>query len=189
MSLLSYTELRNLQRRKVIENSLPEHVNSASIDITLGPHLLLEAARDTAQVLTGRLPIVSLKDRTPLHTVPWTLTEEKPAYTLEPGEFLLAQSAQVFNLPSTISCEYKMKSSGARSALNHSLAGWCDAGWHGSVLTLELKNISRYHAIRLELGDLIGQMIFFRHTAVPARASYAKRGRYNNDKKVHGVKL
>lgn len=44
MSLLSYTELLLLQEQGVIERSLPEHVNSTSIDITLGPNILVEPA-------------------------------------------------------------------------------------------------------------------------------------------------
>ena len=55
----------------------------------------------------------------------------------------------------------------ARIGLDHLNAGWCDAGWHGSVLTLELKNCCRSHEIVLTNGDFIGQIIFFSHEEVP----------------------
>lgn len=94
----------------------------------------------------------------------------------------------MFNLPNHISAEYKLKSSLARSGIDHANAGWADAGWNGSVLTLEFKNVTRYHTIRLHAGDRIGQMVFFRHVEVPEWASYSKRGRYNGDTTVKGVK-
>jgi dCTP deaminase len=72
--------------------------------------------------------------------------------------------------------------------LNHLTAGWADAGWNGSVLTLELKNVTNYHEIELRRGDRIGQVIFFEHESVPADRSYAARGRYNGDKSVSGIK-
>jgi deoxycytidine triphosphate deaminase len=105
-----------------------------------------------------------------------------------PGAFILAHSREVFNLPSDISAEYKLKSSMARIGLNHLNAGWCDSFWSGSVLTLELHNTTQNHAIQLRMGDPIGQMVFFRHAPVPEESSYKVRGRYNNDKTVSGIK-
>ena len=64
----------------------------------------------------------------------------------------------------------------------------CDAGWHGSTLTLELKNELRYSHIRLTAGMRIGQMLFHGHMHVPDDRSYAARGRYINDKSVSAVK-
>ena len=110
-------------------------------------------------------------------------------FSLEPGEFILASSIEVFNLPPDISAQYRLKSSMARIGLEHLNAGHCDAGWNGSVLTLELKNVTRYHAIHLQAGDPIGQMVFWRHEPVPADKSYAARGRYNGDGSVSGIKL
>ena len=76
----------------------------------------------------------------------------------------------------------------ARIGLEHMNAGWCDAGWNGSVLTLELKNMTKHHAIRIRPGDPIGQMVFFKHEPVPTEASYASKGRYNGDSSVSGIK-
>ena len=76
----------------------------------------------------------------------------------------------------------------ARIGLDHLNAGWCDAGWHGSVLTLEFKNCSRNHEIILQVGDLIGQVIFFSHEEVPEGKDYSARGNYNGDKTVTGAK-
>jgi deoxycytidine triphosphate deaminase len=183
MSLLSYNELRLLQDQGVVMGSKPEHVNATSIDVTLGVNILVERKR-----LGGLSGLVSLRGREPLNMRPIHLTEIDSQHTLSPGDFVLAQSEQIFNLPEDISCEYKLKSSMARIGLEHLTAGWCDAGWHGSVLTLELKNITQRHKIKLQRGDLIGQVVFFRHKPVPLSASYAQRGRYNHDLTVKGVK-
>lgn len=179
MSLISHNELILLQEQGVIQFSDPSLVNAASIDIRLGNKILTE-------VKPYKQPKVSLKHRDALYMNELTLGED--GYTLEPGEFILASSLEIFNLPETISAEYKLKSSLARVGLEHLKAGWCDAGWNGSVLTLELVNLTRFHSIQIRPGDKIGQVVFFRHEQVPSNASYAQKGRYNGDKEVSGVK-
>lgn len=183
MSLLSYDELMALVARGVITGVDPDYVNATSIDITLGNKILYE---DTTDMERGYNYLV-LKHRNSLLMREWDIEKHGP-FELMPNQFILAQSAQVFNLPNDISCEYKLKSSMARIGINHCLAGWCDAGWNGSVLTLELMNVTRNHIIELNSGDKIGQMIFFSHRMVPDDRSYAARGRYNNDKEVKGIK-
>lgn len=184
MSLLSYNRLCELVSTKVITNVEKEQINSTSIDITLGNKILREEALIGS---AATRQIVSLKDRDPLQMAE-IYCDDAPFF-LYPGDFILAQSEQMFNLPNTISAEYKLKSSMARIGLEHMNAGWCDAGWNGSVLTLELKNMTRNHVIVLHAGVGIGQIVFFEHEAVPDDRSYAKRGRYNGDKSVQGIKV
>ncbi len=178
MSLLSYEELLALAARGIIRNVDTDAINAASIDITLGAKVLREGG-----VSLDR--IIRLSSRESLQTLEVDCTN---GIRLQPGEFILAQSEQEFYLPDDISAEYKLKSSMARVGLNHALAGWCDAGWHGSVLTLEIKNWTQNHVIELKKGDKIGQMIFFHHRMVPKDKSYAARGRYNNDTETTGAK-
>lgn len=180
--LLSYDELLALVARGVIAGVDVKDVNAASIDITLGDKILVE----DSNIFRRQKRFISLSDREPLYTNEYDLNE-RPIH-LHPGQFILAQSKQVFNLPNDISAEYKLKSSMARIGINHCLAGWCDAGWHGSVLTLELMNVTQSHVVELRKGDKIGQMVFFKHRAVPDEGSYATKGRYNNDTKVTGAK-
>lgn len=180
MSLLSYNRLCELIEAGVIMNVPFENVNSASIDLTLGSTFMVEQSAD----LLHEFPVVSLRDRRPLQMN----TIEQQSIFLRPGEFILAQSQQIFNLPNNISGEYKLKSSMARIGLEHLNAGWCDAGWHGSVLTLEFKNMTRYHGIELQAGDKIGQIVLFEHEPVPEDKSYAARGRYNRDTTVSAIK-
>lgn len=182
MSLLSYNRLCKLAAENVITNVRKDQINSSSIDLTLGTKIMVERY---STVLKPTY-IVSLYDRNPLNMVEIDLSQR--CYTLSPGEFILAQSEQMFNLPNNISGEYKLKSSMARCGLEHLNAGWCDAGWNGSVLTLELKNMTQRHDIILHKGVGIGQMVFFEHEPVPDDRSYAARGRYNGDKEVSGIK-
>lgn len=183
MSLLSYDQICNLIEDGVIEGSDYSLANSASLDIRLGRFIEVEQNNPNGDVTHT----VVLGKRDALNTTRIDL-RCKPEFILSPGDFILAQSKEIFHLPNTISAEYKLKSSMARIGLEHLNAGWCDAGWHGSVLTLELKNMTRNHWILLREGDKIGQMVFFKHLPVPADKSYAARGSYNGDKQVQGVR-
>lgn len=179
--LLSYDDLMFLVETNVIEHAKESAVNASSIDIHLGTKILVERS-DTDH----SYEVDYTKRQRPMMVecvVPDT------GYVLQPGEFILAQSVEVFNLPDDLSAEYKLKSSMARVGLEHLNAGWCDAGWTGSVLTLELKNMMNNHSIRIRPGDAIGQMVFFRHAVVPRDKSYSSRGRYNNDKTVSTIRL
>lgn len=174
--LLSYNRLCELGP-SLFAPFVVDHVNASSIDVTLGGTILVEAPH---------CGVVDYGDRTGHVLERIELTEE--GYVIRPGEFILAQTVEVFNLPDTISGEYKLKSSMARCGLEHLKAGWCDAGWHGSVLTLELKNMNLHHGIRIRPGQRIGQIVFFEHEPVPAEGLYANRGRYNGDREVSAAK-
>lgn len=175
--LLSHNELVQLVADGVIGPVDLKDINAASIDIHLGDTILWE---------DEQIGQIDYRQRETVVFNEYHM--EADGWVLEPGDFILAQSREVFNLPNNISAEYKLKSSMARIGLEHMNAGWCDAGWNGSVLTLELKNMCNHHSIRIRPGDAIGQMIFFRHEPVPTQASYASKGRYNGDKTVKGIK-
>ena len=177
--LLSHDELLELIERGVIENAKPDAVNSASIDVHLGNVIMVEDFSSGPQLIDYRAREKPAMKKVHLH---------EDGFVLEPNQFILAQTVEVFHLPLDISAEYKLKSSMARIGLEHLNAGWADAGWHGSVLTLELKNITQCQRILIRPGDAIGQMVFFRHKPVPQERSYAARGRYNGDKTVETIK-
>ncbi|MGB0796698.1 MAG: dCTP deaminase [Paracoccaceae bacterium] len=146
-----------------------ELLNPVSIDVVLGNHLMIEVM-DSKELIQ-----IDISNR----------TEEDP-YMLMPHEFCLAETMETFNLPSNISAQFVLKSSRAREGYENLLAGWCDAGWHGSKLTLELVNARRHWSLPLYPNLKIGQMVFFQHAA-PLR-DYSKTGRYNGDATVMGSK-
>lgn len=178
--LLSYNELCELVEQGVIVGVDPKDINAASIDVHLGSKLIVENYTD------NRLNVVDIAKRQLFSHTQHDITNHP--YELRPDEFVLAQTMEKFYLPDNIVAEFKLKSSGARTGLENALATWCDCGWNDSVLTLELKNFLRYHALRLTNGMPIGQMIFYRVTEVPKERSYATIGRYNGDSTVQVVK-
>lgn len=168
--LYSYNQLCNLIDRGVLQNAKHDNVNSASIDIVLGKTIMIERQGGG---------IINMLDKSGDHM---ERIEMGPhGYVVPPGGCVLAESVEMFNLPNNISAEYKLKSTMARNFFNHLNAGWADAGWNGSVLTLEFVNHLQYHSIRIMPGMKAGQMIFFEHDEVPEDRSYAARGQYNLD--------
>lgn len=147
-----------------------ELVNPASIDVLLGPLLLIESVQSP-------------------ELVPYPLeghSQENP-YMLAPGQFVLGQTEEVFNLPNNVAAEFRLKSSRAREGLDQALAVWADPGWSGSVLTVELRNNRQLHHIPLWPGMRIGQMIFHRMSSAPVN-DYLQTGRYNGDRIVTASK-
>ena len=163
----------------VLKHGREDAVNGTSIDIHLGSTILMES--------NPKGVVLDYRRRDPLPTRRIDIDPEL-GFVLLPGQFILAHSEEVFNLPDDLSAEYKLKSSMARIGIDHANAGWCDPLWSGSVLTLELTNLTQETPIRLRPGDAIGQMVFFRSRPVPHGKSYAVRGRYNNDKSVSTIK-
>jgi dCTP deaminase len=186
--ILSHDQIiHEIVENKIVENALLENVNSASFDIRLGEFILVESKSASMSSAGYHPKVLSLKQRDALTTEPVNL-KEKGCFLLQPGQFILASSIEVFHLPLHISAEYKLKSSMARIGLEHLNAGWCDAGWNNSVLTLELRNLTTYHEIELCYGDKIGQMIFYKHDPVDLDNSYARKGTYNGDRTVSSAK-
>lgn len=187
MSVISGEKLRTLVLDgSMVTGVLAEHINAASVDLVLGNRFCRECSPEDIDAVDAF--VADLKKRTPPKFEDVVIHEDG-FLDLLPGEFVLAQTANVFNLPDDVAAEYKLKSSHARSGLQHALAGWCDPGWNGSVLTMEFKNNSQFHTIRLTPGMPCGQMVFFQLSEpVPTDLSYRTKGRYNGDKTVEAMK-
>jgi len=140
-------------------------LNPASYDVLLGPNLMIETP--------SGLQLLSIDG-----------SSQADPYEFQPQEFLLAQTIEIFNLPKNIAAEFRLKSSRAREGIDQALAVWCDPGWTGSTLTLELRNNRRMASLPLWHGMKIGQMVF--HKLAKPERDYAEIGRYNNDAKVQG---
>lgn len=177
MSLLSANELANLLRTGVLEGSKFDHINATSIDLILGPTIKVER-----EVHGGFVPVIDMLDKGGDQF--FTVEMDDDGWVVPPGGCVLAHSVEIFNLPNWLSAEYKLKSTQARNFFDHLNAGWCDAGWNGSVLTLEFVNHMQHHAVRIKPGMKCGQIVFFGHTEVPTEKSYATLGQYNGDKTV-----
>jgi dCTP deaminase len=168
-------QIENLCLAGMVEPFDPDLINPASIDVRLGDNLMIESAATS-------------------DLVPYPLSRhsQDDPYQMVPGQFVLAHSQPMFNLPRGICADFCLKSSRGREGLDRTLrdlgldhlnAGFCDPGWTGSVLTLELKNVRQLHPVLIWPGMRIGQLKFQKMDALPRR-SYAETGRYNGDTTV-----
>ena len=162
MAVLCDWEIKARCNGGMVENFDEDLINPASLDLRLGSWIMIES------IYSPDLIRVDISDS----------TEDDP-FLVQPGDFLLAETMEVFNLPDDVSAQFVLKSSRARAGFKHMLAGWCDPGWHGSRLTLELKNERQHHPLQIFPGMKIGQMVFHSMSNVPV-ANYAKTGHYNN---------
>jgi dCTP deaminase len=170
MTVLCDWEIKNLCEAGMIEGYAQDLINPASLDVRLGGRLMIEVA-DTKEFVN-----VDISHRT-----------DKNPYRLMPGEFCLAETEEIFNIPDSISAQFVLKSSRAREGYENLLAGWIDPGFSGSRLTLELVNARRHWDLPLYPGMKIGQIVFFKMSSIPIN-SYSKVGRYNGDLRVNASK-
>lgn len=170
---LTYNALTELVANGVLANADPANINPASIDCRLAGHIMFEHECGLQNPAVNQAGKESIR---------WAERTISPAgFHLAPGEIVLCSTIEVFNLPNNMAAEFRLKSSASRNGLDLALALWCDPGWHGSVLTFQLKNNCRYHTITLNTGMKIGQAIFHAVEPVPEHKSYAHVGQYNND--------
>lgn len=191
-------DLLDLVYARVIENVTDDLINAGSIDITCGENYIIEPRQKYKLFELTSMPVIDLLEKSAANVL--KLPDE--GYCLLPGQCILLESEQVFNLPDgnnaheyspllsrkcAIFAEYKLKSTMARNFVDAFNAGWCDAGWHGARLTIELRNCNDDRMVRIRKGDRIGQMIFYQgSTFVPENYSYKQKGRYNNTGVVTG---
>lgn len=166
--LLSYLELIELIEHGVIDAPI-ENANASSIDITFDKDILVRRRAFIGPAVWEQISL-----------------EDGYKYLLKPGEFMLASTREYLNMPLDVSAEYKLKSSMAREGINHLMAGWVDAGFHGK-LTLEFVNHD-LEAHEIWYGKKAGQLIFQRHEPVPYEHSYRAKGRYNGQQGVQASK-
>lgn len=165
--ILHDDEIKRLcQNEAMVAPFDPDLLNPASLDLRLGTHLMVEVSH------TPELQLLDIGH----------CTKQQPYY-LAPGEFLLAETEEVFRMPEDICGIFCLKSSRAREGYEHSHAGFADCNWTGSKLTLELKNNRTYHNLPLYPGLLIGQMVFLLMSAKPT-LDYAVTGHYNGQARV-----
>jgi dCTP deaminase len=166
MTILADHEINALAKNGMVENYKFDLINPASLDLRLGNRVMLESVTSHQMI--------------PLDISRYTI--EHP-YELVPGQFILAETMETFNMPENIAGLFFLKSSRAREGYENLHAGYADPGWHGSALTLELKNARQLQPLPIYPGLKIGQMVFFRMSSEPA-ISYADVGHYNNDSSV-----
>lgn len=166
--LLAGSKLTKIVEDGILEGADKQNIEAASVDVRLGSTIIIPPKGRTID-LRGKIA-KGAGERIEIDPV--------NGYVLKPNETILAHTMEKFNLPDNISCQFVMRSSMARCFLNHMLAGWADAGFHNSHLTLEFHNCSQNDLV-IGAGMRIGQMVFFEHEPSGGN-SYAVKGSYNN---------
>jgi dCTP deaminase len=153
-----------------IDPFTPEHINPASVDLTLSP--IVCTMRPTSEVIDVAKVLDGYGVRVDMSR------NHGRAYTLSPGEFLLGATNEVITLPATLAARVEGKSSiGRLGVAVHITAGFIDPGFSGSI-TLEIANLSR-RPVLLRPNMRICQIAFTPMDATPAR-TYDQTGHYQD---------
>lgn len=166
---LNYSQIAALIEQGHMKQVERDCINPASLDLRLGREIMVEVEPQHGTVIDYR-------NRQPLTMKTVNLPDE--GIIIHPSQFFLAHTIEICNFPDDLAALFRIKSSMGRIGLEHMDAGWVDPGFHGS-LTLEFKNMTQHHAIRLRPGDKIGQLVFLRGEAVQAEQSYKAVGNYS----------
>jgi dCTP deaminase len=175
---LNDIQIKELCKAGMVTPFQEELVNPTSLDIRVGYDIKIEKYCSDPKFITPEYD-------------PWISGSLEKynvnnPFIFSPGRFILLPTLETFNLPNNITAHLLLTSSIARSGYDHALAAWCDPGWHGSKLTMEIRNNFQYHSISIFPGLVIGQMIF-EYCDTPEH-SYAVKGRYNGDRSVAASK-
>lgn len=165
MTILCDTQIKHLCEQGLVSPYDPSLVGPASLDVRLGETIKVPKEN------TRGFDVISIAD----------YTFDNP-YWLK--GFTLGHTKETFNIPNSLCAFFSLKSSRGREGISHALSGFCDPGWNGSKLTLEL------HALTLPPnlpaiwpGMRIGQIVFMCMDKEP-ETSYSQCGHYNNDATV-----
>lgn len=111
----------------------------------------------------------------------WVRLDYSSFFLLYPGEFILGESVETWNIPNDVLGLVIGKSTYARSGLIVNCTPM-EPGWKG-VLTIELHNAG--HApIRVYPGEGIAQVLFFKGDYPPTMSYGTKAGKYQNQQGV-----
>lgn len=147
-------------------------IGAASIDIHVGDRALVIRPEHEYWRHTENEPIYSLDNPPP----PEAYEEVTLPVVLRPGDFLLVDTREWFDMPLDMCAQVCARSSWRRMGGEVSGdAGFIDNGFSGTV-TLEVGNDGAT-ALLLRPGDRIGQVVAW-FTCSPSRA-YKHKGRYN----------
>jgi len=143
-----------------------EAVQPSHIDVTLGGVVLLEEEPSDSLVID-----LAKKEKVSYIQHPLPIN-------LQPSDFALFALAEKITLPLDVTAEFFLDSGPARSCVEHSCATLLIPGWSG-YLTLEIKNMSKYHALKFSEGMSIGKIVFYKHGM-----TRGYEGRFQNQEEI-----
>lgn len=176
MTILVDWQIRQLCiNQNLVEPFSNEMINPCSIDVRVGSTAKL-------RIVGGFFDPVKQQRLGSWLDIDLNQYDKDYPYMLYPGDRVLVASLETFNFSNNIAGQFRLKSSRGREFYEHLEAGWCDPGWHGSKLTMEIiaHDVS---PLPLYPGLRMGQIIFFQLENLPEK-SYRETGRYNKDQSV-----
>jgi dCTP deaminase len=168
MTILCDRDLMALMRDGLIEDPDYALINPASIDIRVGHNVILEDDSD-------KLANSGMNRK---QTLP------SDGMYVWPGQLVLVDTFETFNVPNGYAMDLRLKSSTARRGWNHSLAFWADPGFRGK-LTMEINNSLKRGPLMLVPGQRFAQIIVHKLSGLSA-SPYA--GRYQDATTVEAAK-
>jgi len=157
MAVSDITLQKLCSERDLVVPFVQDHLQGCSVDLTIGRQLKVETE-------SGKMLWRSVD-----------MTDE--GYALAPGEFVLGHTVETINVPTGYCASLLLRSSAARAGFEHSLAGWCDAGFSGE-LTVEVRNNLRHHDLLIKPGMRLFQLVVFKLDMEPLRV-YGELGHGN----------
>ena len=170
--------------------SILEAMNRGHINIEPWQDKLLQPASVDLTLGTSWLRPIDMPAAVSVNLRNGAYTEfEQNKLILYPGTFILATTAEVVTLGTTVAAKFEGKSSlGRMGLMTHVTAGFIDPGFSGQI-TLEIYNCGPWELV-LEAGIKIGQLVFT-HLDTPVSEGYgaAKWGsRYHGQRGATGAK-
>ncbi len=181
------------------DRDIKKALTSGKIKITPKPDLATQLGSCTLDLRLGHVYRVFNHSKTPFidpqnpKTLAQVTTEirvgDGEAFTLHPGEFILAMTAEYIEMPDDLTGQLEGRSSiGRLGVVVHSTAANIDAGFRGNI-TLELANMGRI-PVMLYPGMRICAVSFAQLTTPAEIPYYKKRGaKYVGQKKPEASRI
>lgn len=161
--------LTRLERGDIVISPAPDletQLQPASLDLRLGYDF--QTYNYTRQALIDPADPTSFEQLTSL-----TQLQDGERFLVHPGEFVLATTLELVEIPNDLLARLEGRSSiGRLGIVIHSTAGYIDPGFKGQI-TLEVSNLGRI-AVALYPRMRICQLAF-EEMSSPARAGYGER--------------
>lgn len=164
-----HDKLVELVDKGVIEGVTPEMIGPESIDVTLHHKILREKpCAHTIDVGSG-----VMADKYEVNLIAGPII-------IQPKEWFIGLTEQVFNLPLNIAAEFELCSTEAQQFLEAPNSRRIHPGFSESRLAVELKNGANHQYFTVRAGMRIGQIYLMPAELVSEDKSYKSVGRYNN---------
>lgn len=176
---------------------VPEHVNTTSIDVTIGEHFFATDREATFGVYNPYDPKdVSEYFGEPQLARPFKeykiarhlrldelrgIDDDFPVILLGPGERILAHTHEFVGIRPPGTSSMQGRSTTGRNGISVCVdAGWGDAGYINRW-TMEVANLNEYRHVPIPLGERIAQMVFY-HTGEVEGEYATDTGKYQTTK-------